>query len=298
MKLSAYTRTNPEINQKSAWPRLRQTIPSFSYLRPGFNKPDCREPLDAASPAPTPDTVRTFYLAKYQLSIDIEIFDQPAQKPHATQQSLINKIADITRLAWEDFGEVVQSWFEWASVLVLVRVEGKIVGFNACTFEDDRVALYLASFVLPEYQSVGISKIMQNMMIKKMLYQRGLRRFFEPVWFTFRTQNPRVVQRVMRYRAAPCVKGTPASEQERNIARGVAQRFSPHCEFDDQHFVLKGALKDKPDLLQSEKIFYSGNPTVDTFCQQHLKYEEQNGNLFICVGRFNWIQQLYFWLMY
>ena len=106
------------------------------------------------------------------------------------------------------------------------------------------------------------------------------------------------MQTVQKFNVAPSVDGREPTQEEIDIAKKVATRFSPNCDFDERYFVLKGALKSKPDLLAKDKVFYSKNQALNAFCDRHLEYDKQAGNLFIPVGQFNWVQQCYFRFMF
>lgn len=244
------------------------------------------------------DETKKLFLKGKQCQVEVEIFYRPFEKGEHVQNFLLREISEVTKSAWEDFGDVVKKWIEWSALVVLAKVDGKVVGFNATAFENDKVLIILASFVLPEYQSDKIVKKMQNLMIKKFFLHRGLSRLLEPAWFTFRTQNPRVMQMASKFHASPRLNGRPPSLDEVTIAKNVAARFSPHCEFDEKNFVLKGALKDKPDLLSQDKVFYSRSEEMNAFCDKHMLYGKKAGHLFIPVGRLTWIHKAYFILLH
>lgn len=245
-----------------------------------------------------PDETKCFFLTQRQITLDVEFYYQPRRKRDSEKNRLLSEIREITQKSWEDFGEVVHQWFEWSDILILAKIDGQIVGFNACAFQDKQAILFLASFVLPEYQASDIAKIMQNVMVKKFLLHRGKQQFFSPAWFTFRTQNPRVMQTISKFNAYPSVEGKKPGHAEVQIAKRVAKRFSPDCEFDETHFVIKGALKGKPDLLGMDKVFYSKNQKLNDFCTKHLEYQTQAGHLFVPVGRLNLLHRLYFLAMF
>lgn len=277
----------------------------FTFLLPASRKQslyqdslNVEEFKQRSFPNPVSDQTHIFRIYRHNIRLELDIYYQPMHKSNAEKTELLRDIRNITKQAWEDFGDVIQQWFDWADILVMAKVDGQVVGFNACTYEQGDVVLYLASFVLPKYQAKEVSKFMQNIMIKKLLLMRSAKRFFQPVWFTFRTQNPRVIHRVYKFNAAPSVEGREPSETEVSIAKQVAKRFSPDCEFDERNFVIKKALKNKPDLLAEDKVFYSLNQKVNAFCDKHLQYPKKEGHLFVCVGRVNWFLQLYLWFKY
>jgi len=242
------------------------------------------------------DKSRKKYIKIGDKKLEIEIIFNPAQALPHLRDKIISDIRQITKLAWADFGYVVSQWFDWASILLIVRYRGKIVGFSANEFVGENLVVFLSTMILPNFQNMGLSKILQGFTVKQFLLRNfnfKFWKYFKKTYFAFRTPNPSLVAAVLRYNIVPSINGREPTHEELEIAKKIANKFSPHCIFDEEHFVIRGALKYNPDLIFNlDEIPYSNNKMVDEFCKRYLKYEKKEGNLFVIVGHPNFLQKI------
>jgi hypothetical protein len=115
------------------------------------------------------DKSKKKYIKKGGKRLEIEIIFNPAQTLSHLRDKIISDMRQITKLAWADFGYVVSQWFDWASILLIVRYRGEIVGFSANEFLDGNVVVFLSTMILPNFQNMGLSKTLQRFAFKQFL---------------------------------------------------------------------------------------------------------------------------------
>lgn len=228
--------------------------------------------------------------------LNIEIIFNPAQTYPNLREKIIEDIRKITISSWADFGQVVSQWFDWASILLIVRDGENVVAFSVSEFVNNNLVIFLSTMVLPNYQSIGISKKLQRLTVKEFLLKKfniNFLKYFKKLYFSFRTPNPRLIKAVLQYNIVPSIYGRKPTLEEIEIAKRIVNKFSPNCFFDEENLVIKGALKNNPSLiLNQDEIQYSNNRKIDELCKKHLMYEKREGNLFVVVGSLNFLQKI------
>jgi hypothetical protein len=242
------------------------------------------------------DKSKKKYIKKGGKRLEIEIIFNPAQTLSHSRDKIISDMRQITKLAWADFGYVVSQWFDWASILLIVRYRGEIVGFSANEFLDGNVVVFLSTMILPNFKNMGLSKTLQRFAFKQFLLRNfnfKFWKYFKKIYFVFRTPNPSLVAAVLKYNSVPSINGRKPTREELEIAKKIANKFSHYCVFNEEHFVIKGALKHNPDLIFNlDEIPYSNNKMVNEFCKRYLKYEKKEGNLLVVVGHPTFLQKI------
>ncbi|MDD4874817.1 MAG: hypothetical protein PHI77_00210 [Candidatus Pacebacteria bacterium] len=188
-------------------------------------------------------------------------------------------------------------------IFILRDKNKKPVAFSANKFIDEKLIIFLSTMVLPEFQGYGIAKKMQKIAGQKFLRDQILKnslkfwKNFKSLYFAYRTPNPRLIKAVQKYNLAlPIDNSKKISDKEKIIAKKVAEIFSPNLEFEEKNFVIKSALlKTNPELIyKKDQIPWSGDEKIDKFCENHLDYKNQKGNLFVIVGHINFFQKIFF----
>ncbi len=239
-------------------------------------------------------------IQKQNKANEIEVILNPKDAIKGDEkESIIREMERITIQAWEDFGDTVHKWFNLADILLIAKDNERIISFSTAKFENESLIIFLATMVHPSYQGLGLNKVFQNIIFKEFFKKKkkivGFKawKYLSNLYFSFRTANPRLVKEASKLHIALPIYGYRANYKEIEIARTVREMFSKEYQFDEKNFVIKGALRNKPNLIYTEDhVPWSHNKMIDEFCRQHLRYKEKEGNLFIIVGHLNFIQQL------
>ena len=227
-------------------------------------------------------------------SFQLEINTALSKISSAEKEELVNKMREITSKSWHDFKEVTYRWLELADILLFVKKDEKLIAFSSNKFFSDDLIIFLSTMVLPEYQSLGIAKRLQKIAVgyftKQQISRNGIKfwKNFSSLYFAYRTPNPRAVNAARNHNLSLPFNGREPLEKEREMAKKVADIFSPTCHFDCEHFVIEGAFTNSPELIYKEDaIPWSGNAIVDDYCAACLDYKNKKGNLLVIVGRIN-----------
>ena len=224
----------------------------------------------------------------------LEINTALSEMSSVEKEELVNKMREVTSRSWHDFKEVTYRWLELADVLLFLKKNGKLIAFSSNKYFSDDLIIFLSTMVVPEYQSLGIAKRLQRIavgyFVKDQISRNGIKiwKNFSNLYFAYRTPNPRAVTAARKHDISLPLYGRKPLEKEMEMAKNVAEIFSPTCHFDCEHFVIEGAFTNSPELIyEEEAIPWSGNTIVDDYCATYLDYKNKKGNLLVVVGRIN-----------
>ena len=227
-------------------------------------------------------------------TFQLEIYSGLKKLSSEKKEELVNSMRKITSRSWHDFKEVTYLWLEHADILLFVIKDGELIAFSSNKFFSDELIVFLSTMVLPEYQTLGIAKKLHAIAIgyfaKSQISRNGMKfwKNFSSIYFAYRTPNPRAVNAAIKYDLSLPFHGRKPLEKELEMAKSVADIFSPTCHFDNKHFVIEGAFINSPELIyEEEAIPWSGDEIVDDYCAKYLDYKNKKGNLLVIVGRIN-----------
>lgn len=209
------------------------------------------------------------------------------------KDSVIAILKEITNDAWFDFGKSYDEWLSISNYLILVRDADNYIAFDLKGRSGSRDLVFVSSMVRKKYQNSGIINKASRINIKKHFFYLSrlslvsfLEIIYKPVYFVFRTPNPRLYCSIKKYHPYPSVfSPRECSEKELEIAKRLAITLSPGCRFNENTFVIEKALGNR-DLYYSEDNYpKSKNAEVNLYFEKAIDYKNNKGNLQVVVGR-------------
>ncbi len=207
--------------------------------------------------------------------------------------SVVSILKDVTNDAWCDFGKSYDAWLDMSNYLVIVKDGNRCVAFDLKGRSGIRDLTFISSMVRKEYQSRGITARASRINIKHHYYYllslglaSAISILFRPVYFVFRTPNPRIYYSICKYNPFPSIVSPRAcSTKELDMARRLVSALSPDCKFNEDTFVIEGALKNKGLYYSQHDYPKSKSPEINSYFERAIDYKNNCGNLQVIVGR-------------
>lgn len=185
-------------------------------------------------------------------------------------------------------GSFLDRWIELSDIISIVFVEGKPVGFStAGKILPDKNLIYIAATMVSEkYQNRGFSSKLWLDSFKKAL-SKDIRCWLKPVYFIFRTQNPKLYSILNKKIAIyPNLNNKQLNKEEKEMVIQAADIIWPNQELNVSEMIMPDAFKNTPWFLPDvDQINWSGNNQVDAFFERKLQLKEHGLDIFLILGK-------------
>ena len=210
-----------------------------------------------------------------------------------------NKVLEkISKDAGSDpSGGILERWLELSDTISLVYVDGEYVGFStAGQISPDKNLIYVASTMISEkYQNKGFASKLWMSSFKGAL-KLNINSLFKPVYFIFRTQNPKLYSILQRKTEIyPNFQNKQLKSSEKNMVIKASNFIWPNKELNVSEMILIDSCSEYPWLLpEISQINWSGNKQIDDFFESNLKLTKKGLDDFVVLGKIKFGFMLYF----
>lgn len=191
----------------------------------------------------------------------------------------------------------IERWLELSDTISVVYVDGEPVGFSTAgkLFPNENLIYIAATMVSEKYQNNGFSSKLWMDSFKGSL-KTNIRCWLKPVYFTFRTQNPKLYSILQKkIDVFPNLQNKELNDYEKKMVKMAATTVWPNQEFDVSEMIMFNAFKETPEFLPDvTQINWSGNKQVDDFFENKLKLSKKGLDIFMILGKIRFGFMLFF----
>lgn len=190
---------------------------------------------------------------------------------------------------------ISDAYWRRAEKIVFLRGEGdrsETRGFAVLTREtvEDKTVFRMAGTNLdPVLQEMRLSVKLNSLMVSE-AWRENAHLSGGRIHLVTLSANPRVVgstQVLANVFPNPHKPNVKPTEEQKKVFRALAKRWFPDCEVDEEHFIIRGALRRGLGGLvyQKEELQLYRDPKVNEYCLSLLNFE--NGDLFMVMGDYS-----------
>lgn len=205
------------------------------------------------------------------------------------QDIVIKDLLNVCLAAGQDPGIYVSKWISLANYLSVVRYNDEVVGFSIAHEYKKNAFFFVATMISNKHNNQSLGKFINYYLIRSFFWRRIKNpfRFFRPLHFIFRTQNPILYSTWNKHTELyPALANNKIPEDIKELAVTFVKDTWGSMDFDPERFIIHDAYKNTPGLaIKPNKVQWVKNQEINALFEERLHLSKGSIDALVIVGK-------------